>query len=1438
MPRILLRCNPIKSAAVLRLACAFLLLVGLSLPFSPPSLSLITPVRAQETQRDQSRSPQKSLNRANIEAAYGQLPISFERNQGQTNQKVKFFGRGEGYGVFFTESEAVVALRNPKRKRTTRGSVTPHRDPEKNERLSVLRLRLRNSNRRPQLTGQQELAGTTNYFLGRQAKNWIPDNSTYSRVRYQNVYDGIDLVYYGNSRQLECDFVVAPQADAGRIKLVFAGRRQLLIDDQGDLSVKTNGGEMVLRSPVAYQVIAGVRREVASRFVIESNSDVSFRLGSYDKRESLTIDPIISYSTYLGGSGFSSANDETANGVAVDATGNAYVIGSTVSTDFPVVNAFKPNGGGLPDAFISKINPSGTALIYSTYLGGNRTDEGLGIAIDASGSAYVTGVSSSTDFPTTPGAVQTTGLDSDVFITKLNAAGNGLVYSTLLSGDRTVLPMGGGTLSSAETGFAIAVDSQGDAYVTGQTQSANFPGTPPTNRGPGFDAFVTKLNPTGSAIIFSNYIGGSNYEQANSIALDSSANAYIVGETVSLDYPTTAGAFQTTRTLSGASIGFIAKFSSIGSLVYSSYLGDTFDRARSVAVDGSGNAFVTGETNSQNFPTTPNALKTKMIRGAVFKSGDRGASWSATGLTGDFVVNAIALDASSTNLYAGTQGGLFRSADGGNSWTLTGFGGTDVLSVAVDPSNASRIFVGTNGQGIFRSTDNGTSWTNVVTSATVFTFSFNPQDSLKVYAGIQGSAVLSLDGGDHWESLGSGGGTIRAIAFLPGDPNTIYLAGSTGVIKTINGGSNWTNVLPMSASFVGLAIDPASPATVFAAHRLFGLFKTIDGGQSWNQSNGSLPTQNILSFAGDGTTNPTTFYAGLQDFGVYKSVNGGVNWLPTNLAYSSVNSVAIDRIAPTNLYAGSLVNNNADGFLTEFNATGSTLIYSTYLGGSGYDTAYGLALDANSDPVVVGYGVSVDLPLVNPVKQKKGPATDAFVTKLKMADHTIAFSSYLGGGGIDRATAVASDPSGSIYLVGHTRSSDFPAVSALQPNLNFLYDSFVAKISNAPPPSIQLSASTYPVAEGNGQVDITVNRTGDTTAASTIKYATSDTGSNDCNITTGNASSRCDYESAQGTITFAAGEMSKTISVLVVDDAYAEGNESFTITLSDPAGATLGSPSVAGVTISDNEVANGANPIDQASFFVRQHYLDFLNREPDAGGIAFWSNQITECQLPGATCSVEIRRINVSAAFFLSIEFQETGYLVYRTYKSAFGNLPGKPVPVVLSDFLRDTQEIGRGVVVGATGWEQVLENNKQAYALEFVQRPEFLEAYPITLTADQFVTQLNTNAGGVLSPTEKANLIAVLGATPFDVTKRASVLRSVAEDSDLKSAELNKAFVLMQYFGYLRRNPNDPPEAALNFDGYNFWVNKLNQFNGNFVNAEMVKAFLVSGEYRQRFGP
>jgi uncharacterized delta-60 repeat protein len=261
------------------------------------------------------------------------------------------------------------------------------------------------------------------------------------------------------------------------------------------------------------------------------------------------------------------------------------------------------------------------------------------------------------------------------------------------------------------------------------------------------------------------------------------------------------------------------------------------------------------------------------------------------------------------------------------------------------------------------------------------------------------------------------------------------------------------------------------------------------------------------------------------------------------------------------------------------------------------------------------------------------------------------------------------------------------------------------------------------------------------------------------------------------------------------------------------------------------------NPIDCADLFVRQHYLDFLNREPDAAGLTYWTDQIDSCG--GDPQCIEIKRINVSAAYFLSIEFQQTGYLVYRTYKAGYGNLPDAPVPIRFSEFLPDTQQIGHGVVVNQLGWESLLENNKQAFMSEFVQRPRFTVAYPSSMTPAQFVDTLFANAGLTPSETDRTAAINEFGSamTTSDTAARARALRRVAENSALQQQEFNRAFVLMQYFGYMRRNPNDPPEPTLDYQGYNFWLNKLDSFNGNYVEAEMVKAFLNSAEYRQRFG-
>lgn len=378
---------------------------------------------------------------------------------------------------------------------------------------------------------------------------------------------------------------------------------------------------------------------------------------------------------------------------------------------------------------------------------------------------------------------------------------------------------------------------------------------------------------------------------------------------------------------------------------------------------------------------------------------------------------------------------------------------------------------------------------------------------------------------------------------------------------------------------------------------------------------------------------------------------------------------------------------------------------------------------------------------------------------------------------------------------------------------------------------IGFSAATYAANEVDGQVPITVTRSGNTSSESLVSYRT----------TSGSASDRSDFTPSIGTLRFAAGETSKTFNVLITDDAFLELSESVSLGLSNPVGGVLGGPNVATLNITSNDASDGPSPVREQSFdthfFVRQHYHDFLNREPDAAGLDFWSNEIDSCTTDACR---EIRKINVSAAFFLSIEFQETGYLAYRMYNAAYGettspNVSGT-VPIIrLQEFLPDSQQIGQGVQVGIGNWQQQLETNKVAYALDFVQRQRFIDAFPLAMTADEFVNKLDQNTNGVLSSDEKAQLVAMLGAIPADAQKRSVVVRSVAEDSGLRTRELNRAFVLMQYYGYLRRNPDDPQDT--DFRGWKFWLDKLNQFNGNFADAEMVKSFLVSGEYRQRFG-
>jgi hypothetical protein len=637
----------------------------------------------------QSVSPSK-LEERSASANFSRLPLSFEANQGQTDPRVRFLSRGEGYSLFLTDNEAVLAL-NRSRDKTARRDFggSARAGAEKDDpKPDVVRMYLVGAKSGPQVSGLDLLPGTANYFIGNDPAKWRKGLPTYSKVQYLSVYPGIDLVYYGNQRQLEYDFVVAPGADPKPIRLRFRGAKKLSLSKSGDLTVAAMNGEVEFHKPVVYQEYDDRRLTVEGHFSLLAKNVVGFVLGGFDHAKPLVIDPVLVYATYLGGNN-GGYHGDFASAIAVDSSGSVYVTGTANSVNFPSTpGAFQTanEGNGGSNAFITKLNPEGTRLVYSTLLGGNSdyaNDYGLGIAVDSSGDAYVTGAASSTDFPVypNPGAFQTTNAGgANAFVTELNPDGTALLYSTYLGGDA------GGC--GGDYGNAIALDSSGNAYVTGHASSKNFPvtanayqsmnnnyctgnafvtklnssgtaevystylggsaghvgdyaqgiavqagyayvtGLASSTNFPVFpsnttyqnfndgqqNAFITKLSLDGTALIYSTYLGGSYADSGSAIALDSAGDIYVTGVAGSKDFPVTTGAFQqkTNTCCLGGTNAFVTELNPEGtSLVYSTYLGGSgSDSASSIAVDGLGEAYVTGITSSTNFPVTKGAFQT------------------------------------------------------------------------------------------------------------------------------------------------------------------------------------------------------------------------------------------------------------------------------------------------------------------------------------------------------------------------------------------------------------------------------------------------------------------------------------------------------------------------------------------------------------------------------------------------------------------------------------------------------------------------------------------------------------------------------------------------------------------------------------------------------------------------------------------------------------
>lgn len=630
--------------------------LGVSVPSATAPARSITPKAAAV------QSP------AGILARYPQLPMRFERNQGQVNAQVKFLARGRGYTLFLTSDEAVLELKKP-----AAGAAEPRKGegdaeaaaPPRPQVTDFLRMTLAGANAQARTTAVSPLPGESNYFIGNNPAAWVKHVPSYARVRYEQVYPGIDQIYYGNQGSLETDFVVSPGSDPRLIRLNIEGSRKLAVDAEGDLAVSAADGEVRFKRPVAYQMVKGRRQAVEARYEPAGNGEVKFDLGPYDHAADLVIDPVLIYSTYLGGVG-----GDAANGIAVDSAGEVFVTGTTGSYNFPTTSAGQASYAGDGDAFVVKLTAAGTGVIYSTYLGGGAADTGTSIAIDASGDAYIAGKTASPDFPTTVGAFQTVyGGAGDGFITKLNPAGTTLLYSSFVGG------------SSADAVQAVGVDAAGNAYLTGSTQSSDFPTVNPLQIGNDgcsivngitactSDAFVVKVAPNGASMVYSTYLGGSDADIGEGIAVDSSGNVYIAGYTYSTNFPT-QNAFQSSNR--GGTDAFITELNPAGTgLVFSTYFGGTgLDRALSLALDATGAIYIAGDSKSSDFPTSVNAFQpTYKGQGDAFVTKFTPGATSLVfstllGGTGTDQATAIALDGSGNAFVTGfTDSSDFLTAD-------------------------------------------------------------------------------------------------------------------------------------------------------------------------------------------------------------------------------------------------------------------------------------------------------------------------------------------------------------------------------------------------------------------------------------------------------------------------------------------------------------------------------------------------------------------------------------------------------------------------------------------------------------------------------------------------------------------------------------------------------------------------------------------------------
>lgn len=1004
----------------------------------------------------------------------GPQSVRFEANLGQAGETTRFIARGPAYYFSLSPTEATVSLR-----KLDSGSPSAHSLPGRTQARAAVsfrsvRLEFLGANPHADISGEGELPGRVNYFLGNNSARWRTGVPSFSRVRVKDIYPGISLLHYGNQEHLEYDFEVAPGADPSAIAIRFSGMDRLTLDSRGDLILSLDGEEIRQPRPVVYQQVGGRREMIQGRYVLVDRQTVRFEIGDYDERLPLVIDPVLSYSTYYGGSG-----RDNAWGVVVDAEGFVYVAGETMAglptTSGTRTNQYGGAGTGLHgDAFVAKFDNSFSNVIYLTYIGGDYDEVGLSLAVDGQGSAYVTGYTDSSDFPRanalfnqikgTPYPPPVNVYPLEAFVTKLGPFGTNLVYSTYLGGN------------GLDVGVGIAVDPTGHAYVAGYTQSSNFPTANVSgvfsNYSGGYqkgdDVFVTKFGPFGTNLIYSMFLGGTNWDWANDVAADAAGIAYVTGFSASTNFPVTANALQ--PWLAGAQDAFVTMVGPTGNLINSTYLGGvSTNQGYRLALDADSNVYVTGVTVGDSaFPTTASLLNP----GGAFRTSDGGAIWTPVnnGLQSVLVASLAVDPANPSRVYAGTARGIARSSNGGNTWNtainvapmerLSGLGPTIaiglVLSIVIDPLTPATVYAGT-GQGVFKSLDAGVNWflsSSNLNASSTRALVVDPINPAILYSGGEFGVYRSTNAATHWQAVNNGLGNqlVRALAVHPVTPTTLYAATAGGVYRSTTSGAGWAafNSGLGNQSAQALVIDPVTPSTLYVGTAA-GVFRSVNGGTNWTAASAGLTTSNVNVLAINPLA-PATLYAGTTN-GLFKTTDAGTNWVRQTNGFliSDFLSLAVNPQSPDTLYTGvrgTNVYGGADVFVTKLGENG----FSTVFGGSRDEEGWDVVVSPSGRIHVTGSTASTNFPTLNTsgfLRATNAGARDAFVAELSQDGGALLSSAYLGGSDSEFGNGLALDTLGNVYLVGETSSGDFPTLGGMQTTYRGSLDAFIAKIGNS-----------------------------------------------------------------------------------------------------------------------------------------------------------------------------------------------------------------------------------------------------------------------------------------------------------------------------------------------------------------------------------------------------